>query len=133
MIFSGNLEPTFKEVSDMLFWYAFTSRDALTSFEARKYHVSFKIGMTIRKSCFREHRLHKKRKTLLRYHDSELFLAYARAIDDIRKSAPIFLTTANLQEFAQKTFETATFFKEMLDNHYIQEQKSDEHLDATVI
>ena len=133
MIFSGNLDPTLKEVTDMLYWYSFTSRDALTHFEAGKYHIAIKIGNTIRKACFREHRLHTKKRTLVQYYDSELFLAYARAIDDIRKAAPIFLTKANLKEFAEKTLETATFFKEMLDSHYNQELVTTETFDATMI
>lgn len=129
MIFSGNTEPTLKEVSDMLYWYSFTSRDALTNFEAENYHIAIKIGNTIRKACFREHRLHTKKKTLHKYYDSELFLAYARAIDEIRKSAPLFLTKANLQEFAQKTQASATFFKDLLDSHYHQQLIIREPLD----
>jgi len=133
MIFSGNLDPTLKEVTDMLYWYSFTSRDALTNFEAGKYHIAIKIGNTIRKACFKEHRLHTKKSTLVKYYDSELFLAYARAIDDIRKAAPIFLTKANLKSFAEKTLETATFFKDMIDSHYNDELIPAEPVDASII
>ncbi|WP_312650806.1 hypothetical protein [Proteiniclasticum sp.] len=133
MIFSGDLDPTLKEVTDMLYWYSFTSRDALSNFEAGKHCVAVKIGHTVRKACLREYRLHTRKRTRLKYYDSELFLAYARAIEDIRKAAPIFLTKRNINIFAEKTLETSVFFMNMLDTHFSPDDTDDETEDSTAI
>lgn len=117
MIFSTPVAPTLEEVQEMLYWYGFTSKDVLTHYHIGEYQLAKKIATDMRSQCRREHRLHGQKDTLLLYRESEIFLAYARAIDEIRKAVPLILTLSNLETFARKTQEISDLFLELIRSH----------------
>lgn len=105
MIYSDKNPPTLDEVEDMLYWYQFTIEDIKKYCEAGNIKIAHLIARTVARHIRQEYKMHNRKDVFLSHHEDTLFLAYARAISELKRSLPLLPNKNNIVVFCDRALE----------------------------